>query len=110
MKLRVTYDDGESVDVVTSPKAEVKAESTLGGISSKNQLAASYCMAWAALWIAGKTTAEWPAWLDDVAEVEKLGEENVDPTPIDPTTDESSPSPLRPESPFESLSNSTSEL
>lgn len=94
-KLRITYLDGRTVDVVASPRAQIMTEEHLGGVTDAKRLHASYYLAWASLNKAGKESAEFDPWLDlidDVNEITPDGEDLAaeDPTPAAPPPDTSS--------------------
>ena len=72
-KLKVTYADGKTVEVVATPRAMVMAEQFFRGIGDKNGVQASYYTAWASLNRAGKEAAEYETWLDSIDEVAQVG-------------------------------------
>lgn len=97
-RLKVTYQDGRSVDVTLPPRIQMEAEAALGGLSERNMLAALYRMAWLALFKSGQERADFDTWLDLIDDVQKIvtperdpaEAEAPDPTPSAPSPDGSS--------------------
>ena len=79
-RMKVIYLDGRTEEVVVSPRVQVMTEQHVGGISEKTALRSDYYMAWLALSRAGKESAAYDTWLDQIDDVEKVDNERVDPT------------------------------
>lgn len=72
VKLKVTYTDGREEVVVASPRAQVMTEQYLGGYGEARQVQGGYYLAWASLNKAGKESADFEAWLDQIDDVEEV--------------------------------------
>lgn len=101
-KLKVTYLDGKVVEVLAPGRAQVLTEQHFKGVSDANAVQSGYFLAWASLRQAGKEPAEFEPWLDQVLDVEKLEDEDVDPTREAPLPVSTSSSASLPESPSSS--------
>jgi len=90
VKLKVTYIDERVVEVIASPRAQVMTEQYLGGYGEARQVEGGYYLAWASLHKAGKESANYETWLDQIADVEEVPKE-VTPTepaqPVDTSSD-----------------------
>lgn len=86
-KIRVTYTDGRSSDVLASARAQVETERHFKGADNagKNRIEASFYLAWASLRYAGKETAEFEQWLDTVEDAEEVEKTAADENATDPT-------------------------
>lgn len=89
VKLKVTYIDGREAEVMATPRAQVMTEQFLGGFADERSIQAGYYLAWASLNKAGKESADYETWLDQIADVEEV-EKKVDPTESAPPADTSS--------------------
>ncbi len=83
-RLKVTYLDGKTVEVLVSPRAQVDTERKFPGLEDAQEIEISYHLAWASLHRAGKEGADFESFLDQILEVEQLKSEVVDPTPPTP--------------------------
>jgi hypothetical protein len=101
-RLKVTYLDGKIIEILAPGRAQVMTEQHFKGITDANALQAGYFLAWASLHQAGKEPAEFEPWIDQVLDVEKLEDGEVDPTKAVPLSASSSNSA----SPLESPSSS----
>jgi hypothetical protein len=101
-KLKITYLDGKVVEVVAPGREQVLTEQHFKGISDANAVQAGFFLAWASLRRAGKELAEFEPWLDQVQDVDKIEDVEVDPTKEDLPPASSSNSASPPESPSSS--------
>jgi hypothetical protein len=97
-KLKVTYLDGKVVEILAPGRAQVMTEQHFNGVSDANAVQSGYYLAWISLHRAGQEPAEFEPWLDQVLEVEKLEDEDVDPTKAVPPPASLSSSASPPES------------
>lgn len=84
-KLKVTYQDGNEVEVVATPRAQVMTERFLQGFKETSMVEAGYRLAFESL-ATRKMLRDglgYEEWLDTIEEVEELGEDKKaqDPTP-----------------------------
>lgn len=84
MKLKVTYADGETVQVNAGPRAQVALERQygvgLGKAFDSEQIEYVYYLGWAALHFAGKEPKDFEGFLDRIADVEVESDDEADPT------------------------------
>lgn len=90
IRLKVTYADGRVVEINASPRARVMAEQYVDGNYDSRSILAHYYMAWAALNKAGKESADFETWLDQIADATEVDAEQPDPTPPAPSGADSS--------------------
>jgi hypothetical protein len=84
IKMKVTYNDGREVVVIASPRAQVMTEERLAGASDR-WILGQYYLAWASLNKAGKESADFETFLDQVADAETVEAAEPDPTePVQP--------------------------
>lgn len=84
-KIKVTYLDGRVEIVLAGPRAQVDLERHFKiSLGEANKLEHVYYLAWTALHLAGKEPREFDVWLDDLAEIDPLGDEDANPTPETP--------------------------
>lgn len=83
VKMKVTYNDGREVEVIASPRAQVMTEEYLGGWSNERRIVGDYYLAWASLNKAGKETADFETFLDQIADTETI-QQAEDPDPTQP--------------------------
>jgi hypothetical protein len=84
VKMKVTYQDGREADVIASPRAQVMTEERLAGMSDRRILGHFY-LAWASLHRAGKESADFETFLDQVADAEVIEpDEDDEPDPTQP--------------------------
>jgi hypothetical protein len=90
----VIYADGREEDVIATPRAQTMAEERYSGVTEATKLRATYFIAWASLWKAGRESADFETWLDKVADIEEPEDKpSGRPTTGDgPPPEESSPS------------------
>lgn len=102
-KLRVTYQDGRTVDVFVPPKAMVMVERTYNVSltdEKARRLEHSYYLAWQSLFLAGREPRDFEAFLMAMEDVDDITEEEAaangqDPTGTAPTLETGpTPSPL----------------
>lgn len=95
-KLRVVYLDGQEVEVLATPRAQVETERFLKGFSEASMVEAGYRLAFESLKarkLLTRTDLGYEEWLDtisDAAEVEEEEPADVDPTPEAPSSTASS--------------------
>lgn len=84
IKLRVTYTDGRTHDVLVGPRAQVACErhfkKSMMEIGQSGSIESVYFLAWAALHFAGKEPKDFDHFLDDLADVSPLDTEPANPT------------------------------
>lgn len=90
VKLKVVYIDGREEVVVASPRAQVMTEKYLGGYGETRQVEGGYYLAWASLNKAGKESADYETWLDQIADVEEVAKEVTPTEPAQPADTSSS--------------------
>lgn len=91
-KLKVTYEDGRTVEVVATPRAQVETERFLKGFTDATMVEAGYRLAYESL--RSRKLLDpgvgYEEFLDTILEVEEIAEEKVDPTPEAPSSTPSS--------------------
>ena len=92
-RFRVTYLDGRKFDTTAGPGVQVRTEREMRGLGDHNRLDALYRMAKNALAAEGKDHTDYDPWLEQVADVEEIGEEEdaAGRTESDPTNQAQSP-------------------
>jgi len=88
LKMKVTYADARTSEVIVSPRAQVETERHFKGTegASSNRIESHYFLAWASLHYSGKEAGDFESFLSLVADVEEVepkveDEQAVDPTP-----------------------------
>ncbi len=90
VKMKVTYLDGRVEEVLASPRAQFMAEERFNGITDANRIRAGYFLAWASLHKAGKESADFETFLDQVMDVDDMSEQ-MTADDVDPTHEEAPP-------------------
>lgn len=81
VKLKVVYNDGRTVEVLASPRAQVMTERHFGGFADASKVDASYYLAWSSLNKAGQEPADYESWLDLITDVDEIKVDEPRPTP-----------------------------
>ena len=90
MKMDVVLTTGETVSIIVSPKVQVDFErhyklgiaNAFGGDEMRMEYV--YYLAWKAMAHVGKTAKTFDDWLDDVADIEMIDDEEPDPLALAP--------------------------
>lgn len=84
-KLKVTFVDGREEIVPAGPRAQVDLERHFKiSVAEANKIEHVYYLAWTALTLQGKESKEFDAWLDDISDVDPIGDDKANPTPASP--------------------------
>lgn len=93
-KLKVTYRNGDEIEVLATPRAQVETERFLrgqGGLGEATVVEASFRLAWESLrsrkllpQSAGGDMG-YEEWLNEIVDADEIPPEKVDPTPGDPS-------------------------
>jgi hypothetical protein len=80
-RLKVTYTDGTEIEVLAGPRAQVDLERHFKmSIQEAKNIEHVYYLAWTALHLSGKEPRAFDEWLDDLVDVDQLGEVDANPT------------------------------
>lgn len=97
-RYRVSWDDGEPVEIRTTVGDLIDAVDRLPSESAGNRIALNTSLIHAALERLGHDVPPYPEWLDVLDNYEEVGQPvATDPTPPVPSDTEPSPSPASPE-------------
>lgn len=82
MKLKVTYSDGQAVEINAGPRAQVALERNYGiTLAEGRAMEHLYYLAWAALHFAGQEPKDFDEFLGRIDDVDPVEESEPDPTP-----------------------------
>lgn len=88
VKMRVTYSNGQTTEVLASPRAQFMTEEKFAGINDGNRIRASYYLAWCSLHKAGQEARDFDAFLDAIEDIEDVPDEQITADDVDPTREE----------------------